>query len=195
MSSHSMVFGIGFHKTGTSSLGAALKELGYQVGRSNQVKDPLVMKHELACKLAFDFVDRGEYNAFKDNPWPIIYQELDSRYPDSKFILTIRSTEVWINSVVRHFGTSETATRKWIYGVGYPKGNEEIYVARYEQHNQDVMTYFQDRPDSLLIFNLSLGDGWKKLCHFLGHQEIPNVPFPHANKEHLLGQRPKGKWW
>ena len=186
-----LVFGIGFHKTGTSSLGAALVALGYRVGGPSHVRDPR-MGHEFACQLAFGFADQREYDAFKDNPWPMIYRELDSRYPGSKFILTIRPTEVWLTSAVRHFGTGETAMRTWIYGVGYPKGNEEIYAARYEQHNREVMAYFQERPNDLLVLNFAEGDGWEKLCPFLGH-EIPEIPFPHANKGRLFGQRAKNK--
>jgi hypothetical protein len=175
------VFGIGFHKTGTSSLGLALKHLGYRVGGPNGVREPLISQ-ESALQMAFRLVDEYEYNAFKDNPWPIIYRELDAQYPGSKFILTIRPTKEWISSAVRHFDTHYTPMRKWIYGVGYPKGNEEIYVARYERHNREVMAYFQDRPHDLLILNLAEGNGWEKLCRFL-EKEGPTIPFPHANQK------------
>ena len=39
-------------------------------------------------------------------------------------------------------------------------------------------------PDDLLVFDLPKGDGWEKLCGFLGH-EVPDKPFPHANKASL----------
>ncbi len=71
--------------------------------------------------------------------------------------------------------------RKWIYGVGCPEGNEEVYVKRFEQHNKEVIDYFKDRPNDLLVLDLAKGDGWEKLCSFLG-ADIPNVPFPHAHK-------------
>lgn len=31
-----------------------------------------------------------DYNAFHSEPWTQFYKELDLKYPDSKFILTIR---------------------------------------------------------------------------------------------------------
>jgi hypothetical protein len=76
--------------------------------------------------------------------------------------------------------------RTWIYGVGCPEGNEDIYLNRYEQHNQEVIDYFRDRPDDLLILDLAKGDGWEQLCAFLG-ADIPNEPFPHANKARNRG--------
>ena len=52
---------------------------------------------------------------------------------------------------VIHFGDEETPMREWIYGVGRPKGNEDIYIARYERHNREVMEYFKHRSEQLLV--------------------------------------------
>ena len=170
------VFGIGFHKTGTSSLAAALKQLGYRVTGPNGIANPNISRD--VYKLAYKLVDK--YDAFQDNPWPLIYRELDEKYPGSKFILTVRPAEKWMRSMARHFGAMSTPMREWIYGVGCPKGNEELYIARYERHNAEVIDYFKDRPDDLLVLRLTEGEGWEKLCGFLG-TEIPDVDFPHAN--------------
>ena len=173
------VFGIGFPKTGTKSLNRALTILGYRVKSFFGSDDPDISRN--ACEQAFGFVE--EYDAFEDTPWCIIYKELDEKYPGSKFILTLRPTEAWIKSQVEHFGTKTATTpiREWIYGTAYPKGNEDIYIARYERHNREVVEYFKDRPDDFLILRLSEGDGWEKLCPFL-HKDIPDVAFPHENK-------------
>ena len=173
----SKVFCIGFHKTGTTSLAVALKQLGYRVTGPNGVNDPYIEKNVLS--MAYDLVE--QFDAFQDNPWPIIYRELDTRYPGSKFILTLRDSESWIKSQVRHFGRRETAMRKWIYGIGCPEGNEEIYIRRFKNHNREVLSHFRNRPQDFLVMNLAKGDGWDKLCPFLGDR-IPNVPFPHVNK-------------
>ena len=74
--------------------------------------------------MAFKLANR--FDAFQDNPWPILYKELDRQFPDSKFILTLRPSDEWIRSVVSVFGDEETAVREWIYGVGHPKGNEDV---------------------------------------------------------------------
>jgi hypothetical protein len=173
------VFCIGFHKTGTTSLEMALRKLGYRVKGSFGTKDPDIASkvHEMA----YAMVD--EFDAFEDNPWPILYRELDQRFPGSKFVLTRRPTENWIRSQVKDFATTETPMRRWIYGenAGCPAGNENTYIARYERHNREVQEYFANRSDDLLIIDLPNDDGWSRLCPFLGHP-IPNVPFPHANK-------------
>lgn len=173
------VFCIGFHKTGTTSLELALRKLGYRVTGSFGTKDPDIASkvHELA----YAMVDK--FDAFEDNPWPILYRELDARFPGSKFVLTRRPTENWIRSQVKDFAGTETPMRRWIYGTdaGCPAGNEETYVARYERHNREVQEYFAERPGDLLIIDLPNDDGWSRLCPFLGH-DAPNEPFPHANK-------------
>ncbi len=171
------VFCIGFHKTGTTSLAVALQALGYRVTGPNGVRDPAIAAN--VHKMAHDLV--GKYDAFQDNPWPILYKELDERYPGSKFILTMRETRSWINSQVKHFGPRETPMRKWIYGVGCPAGNEDIYTRRFDAHNREVLSHFSNRPGDLLVLELSKGDGWEKLSPFLG-KPIPDMPFPHANK-------------
>jgi hypothetical protein len=171
------IFCIGFHKTGTTSLDVALKNLGYRVTGPNGVDDPDIEKNVL--DMAYELVEK--YDAFQDNPWPIIYKQLDVKYPGSKFILTLRDPDSWIKSQVKQFGHKETPMRKWIYGVGYPEGNEDIYIKRFKQHNIEVQEYFKDRPEDLLVMDFSKGDGWEKLCPFLG-VDIPKISFPHANK-------------
>ena len=174
------VFCIGFHKTGTTSLAVALKMLGYRVTGPNGTKDPDIA--DKVYTMADELVAR--HDAFQDNPWPVLYRYLDEKYPGSKFIMTIRSTESWINSQVKDFGLTETPMRRWIYGVGCPEGNEDVYVERYERHNREVLDYFSERPDDLLILDLPKGHGWPELCVFLG-VEVPDRPFPHANKASL----------
>jgi len=174
------IFCIGFHKTGTKSLATALSKLGYSITGPNGVKDSKIAHN--VYTMAHNLVKK--YDAFQDNPWPIIFKEMDKSYPGSKFILTVRDTEAWIKSIVSHFGKRKTPMRKWIYGIGFPKGNEDIYIRRYEKHNKEVREYFKNRPDDLLILDLTKGEGWEKICPFLG-KDIPNIPFPHRNKAEI----------
>lgn len=182
------VFGIGFHKTGTTSLRVALETLGYRVTGPNGVNDPKIA--ERGEELALHLVQR--YDAFQDNPWPIVYQSMDRRIPGSKFILTLRPTDEWIRSVVKHFGTESTPMREWIYGAGSPVGHEGLYVRRYEQHNREVQEYFKNRPMDLLVLRIAEGGGWDQLCPFLG---IPRraTPFPHENPGELREFRPNSR--
>ena len=171
------IFCIGFHKTGTTSLGLALRMLGYKVRGPLGLNDPNIDKN--VHGLVYPLVER--YDAFQDNPWPILYEDLDVKFPGSKFILTVRDPESWYESQLRHFGFHRTWMRKWIYGVGCPAGNKEIYIQRYNSHNRDVVEYFKGREGDFLLLDLPNGDGWDKLCNFLC-KVVPNVPFPHARK-------------
>lgn len=139
-------------------------------------------------QIAFDLLDR--YDAFEDNPWPILFRELDERCPGSRFILTVRPPDAWIRSVSRFFGAKSTPMREWIYGAGSPIGNEARYVERFERHNEDVMRHFRDRPGDLLVLRITEGEGWRELCDFLGH-EAPPEPFPHMVPSRRPAQRGK----
>jgi len=176
MSHNGKVFGIGFQKTATSSLAAALYILGYNVTGYFGSNDPNI--HENVYDIAYQLADR--YDAAQDTPWPVLFKELDARYPHSKFILTIRDTDKWLKSVVKHFKKHRIPSHEWIYGVPTAKGHENAYIQRYEAHNLEVLEYFKDRPDDLLVIDITKGAGWKELCPFLG-KPIPPVEFPLQN--------------
>ncbi|MEN8237954.1 MAG: sulfotransferase family protein [Actinomycetota bacterium] len=183
---HQKVFGIGFHKTGTSTLKSAVSTLGYTFAPRFRVEGEVIEAElvERAIQIA-DTVD-----AVQDNPWPFLYRELDGAFAGSKFILTVRDTDEWWVSLLGHFGGKSTDMRTWIYGVGDPEGHEDLYKKRYEAHNAAVMEYFADRPDDLLVFAITEGEGWERLCPFLG-EPTPDIPFPHR-RPHTndgLGQR------
>jgi len=173
------VFGIGFHKTGTTSLGEALRILGYRVTGPNGIHRT-GMDHAMAMATALDLLPR--YDAFQDNPWAELFREMDREVPGSRFVLTVRPEEAWLQSVVGHFGPRSTPMREWIYGTGHgsPLGNEDLYLDRYRQHNRDVREHFADRPHDLLEIDITRGDGWELLCPFLG-LDVPDRDFPHSN--------------
>ncbi len=172
----SKVFCIGFHKTGTSSIGHALNLLGYRVAGMFDIatftdgNDTLKRAIQLA----------RSYDSVQDNPWPLFYCELDAAYPGSKFILTVREPQSWYGSVVRHFGENETPMRRWIYGVGAPAGHRDIYVDRFNTHYDQVREHFRSRPDDLLEINFKAGDGWDAIGRFLD-TKTPKGAFPKLN--------------
>ncbi len=173
------VFGIGFHKTGTTSLDEALRALGYRVTGPNGTRDPDIGRTypEMTRTLS------QQFDAFQDNPWPLVYREMDALWPEAKFVLTWRDPQKWVASQVKHFGTAVTPMREAIYGAGRgcPEGNEAHYLAVYTAHTDAWRAYFRDRPGKLLELNFEQGDDWATLCAFLG-RPVPEAAFPHANK-------------
>ena len=173
-----LIIGVGFQKTGTSSLREALKVLGYRVKDTTKRALIPILKGD------YDKILRmlKDYDAVEDTPWYIIYKELDQRIPNCKFILTIREEESWYKSVNRHIGNLRSANHEYIYGKGkgLPKEDKQHTIEVYNRHNAEVIEYFKDRPDDLLILDFTKGDKWEKLCPFL-QKEIPNQLFPHYN--------------
>ncbi|MCI5060005.1 MAG: sulfotransferase [Alphaproteobacteria bacterium] len=176
------IFCIGFQKTGTTSLGKALGMLGYDVCGPIGVTNPDIDRKALAWA-----VERvPDYDAFQDNPWPLLYQELDRLYPNSKFILTTRKPRSWLKSMRQYFGNYEAAAESWIYGDGItPLKNPLKCLRRFKRHNREVRQYFKDRPDQLLEIDFSKGHGWNEICEFLGCT-VPEQPFPRSNKSGTL---------
>ena len=173
------VFGIGFQKTGTSSLGRALEHLGYRV-----VSGGLNVGRPISEDAILKNVARTleNYDAVEDTPWPLIYRQLDSMAPGSKFVLTVRDPDSWLKSILSHFAEISLPMHEWIYGHACPTGHEDDYLEKYLRHNEDVETYFADRPGDFLVMDFEKGDGWEVLCDFLG-KPAPDRRFPKKNTE------------
>ena len=130
------------------------------------------------------------YEAAADTPVAIAYLELDRKYPGSKFILTLRPIEEWLISHQKHdlklqslypgeFPARLKELRLKAYGQWQFDPN--VWRKTYDRHHQAVLEYFSARQQDLLVLNICTGEGWEKLCPFLGHQ-LPSVPFPHQNQ-------------
>ena len=168
------VFILSLGRTGTRSVGKALKILGY-----NHIHNPKnleVIEH---------------FDSASDVLIAINYQQLDVTYPNSKFILTLRDEESWASSWQDHderlrgkigeFSLSRKlpkwakVTRRQLYGQ--PKYDRQIWADKYNSHKAEVEAYFRDRPESLLLLNIFEDDSWKLLGEFL-NVEVPKRPFP-----------------
>ena len=184
------IFVIGSNKTGTTSLTKSLNMLGYNVcpeycysPNSNILRNFQLGNYEKLFYLV------NQYDAFEDRPWnhTDFYKLLDNKYPNSKFILTIRDTDKWVNSV-KKWGNKiglvnpkfYTIVSQTCYGVDDYLSNEDIMMSKYNERNLEIIDYFKDK-NNLLIINVEDGVGWEKLCPFL-KCKTPNKPFPHLNK-------------
>lgn len=173
------VFGIGFNKTGTSTLGACLRRLGYRhVSHSSAM---------LAAWQAQDYdrivAETRNHDSFEDWPWPLVFRQLYAEYGDDAcYVLTVRaSSEAWLNSLINHSLTThpDRPMRSVVFGYKYPHGYEAEHIRFYEEHNRTVRAYFAARPKAPFIeLCWERGDGWAELCGFLG-VAVPDAPFPH----------------
>ena len=172
------IFGIGMMKTGTSTLGFCLPQLGYH----HAPYTPKLLRQLMQGNTSHLAPYITQYDSFDDHPWPMLYRWLDEQYPDSKFILTLRKvSETWLRSINTHAQRrGPTIERKLVYGYAMPSHNKAAHIAAYESHNAAVQAYFAGRPDKLLVACWETGSGWRELCEFLGH-DLVTTPLPHAN--------------
>lgn len=182
------IFGIGLHKTATTSLHNAFKILGYDSAHWKDAHWAKAIWKEMTEQGRSKTVE-GNY-CLSDLPIPLLYEKLDKAYPNSKFILTIRDENKWIQSVENHWSINHNKFRwawrsdpftnkihKELYGqIGF---NYELFLNRYRKHNADVQEYFHNRPDDLLVMNMDDGGNWHDLCYFL-QCSIPPVKYPKA---------------
>lgn len=175
-----MIFGIGLSKTGTHTLNSCLELLGF---RAVHYPDPALMASG-RYREALDGFD-----AATDISVAAYFRELDAAFPGSKFILTLRDIEQWLRSVEDHRlrrqheladpNCPKAVVREAIYGTrGFDR---PTFVNAYWTHVEKVRDYFADRPSDLLELNLCSGEGWERLCPFLG-VPIPQQPVPWLNR-------------
>lgn len=199
------VFCIGRNKTGTTSLRALFKKLGYVVGDQHEA---VVLAHYNYFDGRFDWLDTYCSTAefFQDAPfsWPGTYAEVDRRFPGSRFILSVRDDEhQWYESLTRYqtqfVGTSSLPTAEQLkthpfravgllYDTVRVHGttddapyDEDTMKAHYLAHNAAVRQYFAGRPDDLIEINLARPEDYARLMHFLGRDDTAGG-FPRLNR-------------
>ncbi len=177
------IFGIGLNKTGTTTLGRCFEILGFShLAGSSTLLESAIAKKDLSKV----YGEIEKYDSFEDLPFCLIYKDLDKRFPNSKFILTIRkNSKIWLNSFRKHCDRGAPAgcprNRLLAYGYESTRGHEKEFIKIYEQHIKDVKTYFANKPNKLLVCCWEEDDGWKPLCDFLD-RPIPTMALPWRNK-------------
>ena len=187
------VFGIGWAKTGVTTLGRCLRELGYRHhGQRLDLVDDLGDGDTGSGEWPATDLTRieavaMEHDGFTDWPWILLYRRLDETFPGSKFVLTLRNADRWLRSYRSMIARLPPATpeliarRRILYGLPFPDVTDAMLLERRARHDAAVRDWFRDRPESLLTVDWEAGDGWESLCRFLG-EPVPSIPFPHENR-------------
>jgi hypothetical protein len=179
------IFGLGLHKTATTSLHHALSMLGFSSAHwpsAHWAKNIWNEMHQLGRSPTVEST-----HCSVDLPIPLLYKSLDVAYPSSKFILTIRNEHDWITSVRNHWSDRNQFKGQWdsdpfthkihreLYGR--TQFDADVFLARYRQHNQEVIEHFKNRPHDLYVMNMDEGGDWFGLCRFLNCR-IPSTSYP-----------------
>lgn len=195
------VLGAGFGRTGTMSLKIALEKLG--IGPCYHMRE--VVSHPSHIKIWYD-ISRGEhpnwdrlfsgFNSAVDFPVCLFYEELVNKFPDAKFILTLRDFDTWYESTANTIYKVPTMLPDWFKRVVYPirmfielqvnliwvglfKNNFSDIESTELVYNEHLKSVKKTIPaDKLLIYRVN--EGWGPLCEFL-NVDKPEIPFPKVN--------------
>jgi hypothetical protein len=190
------VVGVGFGRTGTTSLKAALERL--LGGRCHHMFE-VHARPELIGLWTAAAEGRPDWDAVFDGDvacvdWPAaaFWRELVAANPDAVVLLSRRQSAAdWWRSASRTIFVGLRAEgappeiAEWMRVVrgllarhGVDPDDEAASIAAYEQHLADVRA---EVPAERLV-EWTTGDGWEPLCHALD-VPVPDEPFPHSNTE------------
>lgn len=182
---------IGWSKTGTGSVGQALRVL---CGGASVTQRPFKGNGTADLQpLDFGFIPQAvipllrKYRCFHDFPWAYWFPLIDKLYPGSKFIYTYREdTETWIRSCKAYYKPPGNPTSEMLYnGHRLPDSPqaETIWIRRYMQHHDFIDAYFSASGSNLLRINIDRGElAWDRLCGFLG-VPVPDCEMPWINRK------------
>jgi Sulfotransferase domain len=186
---HFKVFGLGLSRTGTRSLTAALHVLGFDA------------VHYPTDQGTLDTLVRGDarfpllehYDGITDVTVARYYEALDHAWPGSKFVLTVRDRDSWLDSCAFHWSVpmADKQDRGPVYMeiqrflraavYGSYEFDEQRFRRVYQRHVEGVTRYFAGRERDLLVLDIAAGQGYERLAPFLG-VPVPRQPFPVKGK-------------
>jgi hypothetical protein len=211
------VFGIGYNKTGSSTLEEVFRRMGYLVPVQWEQESALTEEVQRGNYGPLrDFVSR--YEAFQDMPFSqdMTFVACDVLFPGSKFILTVRDPDDWFRSMLNfhrkvfgfdspdEIGEAFFKGKDFYIRTNYIYENKRRMVQRLEGHallddwsllydpdhykaiylnrNREILSYFQHRPDDLLVIDITREADTRRICGFLGRDPAEAIPMPHMNK-------------
>jgi len=160
------IFIIGLPRTGTTSVCAAMLELGFTVAHTAYTQQTFEQAQIIA-----------------DTPIFCDYQMLDNYYPKSRFIYLERDSHLWLPSIkqllirmqknmLRADGGFNTIIKRCYQQTFSPFTEENIkdeqfLLKCYQQHQNGVKSYFKNRPQELLSIDVSKEGSYTQLLSFL----------------------------
>ena len=181
------VFGIGLGRTATTSLYYLMKDFGFKAA------------HHPSSMIEID-----DHFFSNDSSVSARFEELDQRYPNSKFIYTTRAVHRWVASFIKRakiptrleeIHSMPAQIKQWydesdlnLYGydqLGVATATEEKLIMAYHRHEERVKNYFRERPSDLLTLDLTDRSSrpLTTLIAFLEQNELIRVPKTNSNAE------------
>lgn len=212
------VVGAGFGRTGTTSLKAALQELGFgpSYNLGEVFRNPEHVGFWEAARLGEE-VDwerfLAGYEVAVDWPACSFYTELMEAFPGAPVILTVRDPAPWYESTrstiheLRRLTTGPLPVRTAfaLAGLFVPGVAGAVRLADRLVWDDTFAGRFEDRGYAMGVFGrhneavrhhvpperllvFDVREGWAPLCDFLG-VEVPDEPFPRLNEAQTMRRR------
>lgn len=180
------IFQIGFNKCGTTSIHNLFKKhcskkyscIHWDSGNlAITIKNNVINKDQniLGRYEKFDVITDMEYVSGENIvlAYQDYFSDLDKCYPESIFILNIRPIENWIRSRLEH------ETNNVSYALRYQKyfrlkNLDEVvlnWIENYYRHINNVTKYFENKNESLIIFDIEK-DSFDKFKTFFANKNI-----------------------
>lgn len=184
------VFGIGLNKTGTRSLASATRLLGLRtMHKGDEATSALVDRAADEGVPLLTHLGAGFDAYFDVHGLVTRFAEVDAQYPGSRFILTTRDLDGWLDSREKHVQANR---QREGYDGTFLTVDRQAWIAEREAHHAAVHAYFAGRTD-LLVLDVVDGERWEVLAPFLGVR-APRVAFPWENLDGKGTYRPERAW-
>jgi hypothetical protein len=185
------IFIIGLPRTSTTSVCAAMLDLGYRVAHTCYTQKTL-----------------DEATVIADTPVFCDFTLLAQEYPNAKFIYLTRDLTLWLPSIqqllqrmykniTRADGGFNPILKRCYQKIFSPYTienitNEDFLIQCYLEHQRQVYAFFNDSPNDLLTLDVSEVGSYQQLLNFLAlsvTEHLENADFP------LLNQGKKVTGW
>lgn len=172
------IFQIGFNKCGTRTLfkffqNNGINSVHYDKGliagsmyRHSRRGEPII---DIRYRDVTLFADIE--NIYKENN-PLygqyLFKEMDHQCHNSKFILNTRNKDNWLRSRILHENGKYLSIISTKLNIS-KRDVVKLWSDEWDQHHLEVIDYFRDRPNDLLIFNIER-DPIEKLINFFNKE-------------------------
>lgn len=179
------IFCIGLNKTGTSSFHEAMQILGFDSLHWGGTKIAKKVRRAIDAGAPLLSNLSRRHDAFSDiGSLSRRFVLLDSQYPGSRFVLTVRPVDEWLDSRRRHVERNMERSAEGSYNGTFLEIDEPAWREEWKQHLDRVHSYFGDRDDFLEI-DITRSQSWEPFCRLLD-VDIPGEAFPWENRDRGL---------
>ncbi|KAI4598224.1 hypothetical protein KJ359_003108 [Pestalotiopsis sp. 9143b] len=201
---------LGLGRTGTASMRAAMKQLGYvdtyHMMNASIENPPDALLWMDALRAKYDGVGKpfgredwdkllGNCQAVCDWPAVAFAKELIEAYPEAKVVLTCRDADSWHASTMRTVWWRVTEPElKWLSYVSWAarmyqpmlqKFFDGFFEGDFPNRGKDIFLRHYDEVRAMVpperLLDYKVAEGWEPLCGFLGDAVPKGVPFPKIN--------------